>query len=83
MKEELTRLKEHWLEQKRSIVNPDNIETWEEFGFDGKPDKYNSVDEYLDSEEGFFDAEYDEGDQVSLRLIGEFLEGIEKMLGKC
>ena len=78
MKEEAAILKEYWLKQKQSIINPDDI-TWEDLGFTEPEDRYKSIEDYLEDT----GDEFDKRSQVSLQLIDEFLESIDTILGKC
>ena len=71
---------EKWKQQHDSIINPDGIDKWEDLGFDEPPDGYEntpeSVQKYMERGE---DAEWDEGEQTSLQLIGEFLEDLNNL----
>lgn len=65
---------EKYEQMKKEIVNPDEFESWEDLGFDEKPDKWETINQFLEADTGF-----DEGEQISLRLIGEFLDDLKQL----
>lgn len=56
-------------------INPDN-QDWEDIGFSGPQDGYDSVDDYIENEFG----ELDEGEQTDLRNYREFIEDLKNLL---
>ena len=64
---------------RKAIINPDDITDWSDLGFDEPPDGYEdtpeSIMDYLDRE----GQEFDEGEQLALGLVAEFIEELEKM----
>ena len=67
-----------WENQLRVIINPDDMKDWDELGFDEAPEGFKTVDDWL---ENSGEAEFDEGQQVEIRCIKEFLEDLEKLEG--
>lgn len=62
-----------WEKNLQMIVNPDNF-SWQDIGYDEKPEEYETVEEALMAE-----GEFDEGQQTSLALISEFLEDLKSI----
>lgn len=57
-------------------INPDNQE-WNDIGFSGPQEGYDSVDDYIDNEHG----DLDEGEQTDLRNYREFIEDLKEIVG--
>ena len=47
------------------------IDSWEDLGFDVKPDEWNSIEEFMESEE------LDEYDQALLSIIDEIIDDLD------
>jgi len=59
------------------IINPDGITEWSEIGWDTPPDNFDSIEDYLFSEE-----ELDEGEQTAIRCYEEILEDLRTLTGE-
>lgn len=56
-------------------INPDD-QDWNDIGFSGPQDGYDTVDDYIENEFG----ELDEGEQTDLRNYREFIEDLKELL---
>jgi hypothetical protein len=65
-----------WEAHLKALINPDGITDWEDLGFDKKPDEFESVNDFLENDP---EAEWDEGDQVEMRVVKEFLDDLRNL----
>ena len=77
MLQELDALIKKYEEKIVWIVNPDGFETWEEIGFDKKPDDYDSIFEFLKNEE---DMKFE--NRIELGCYEEMLEDLKELREK-
>lgn len=75
IQDKIKNLIEKYQKKIHETINPDNFQSWDEIGFDEKPDGFDTIEEFLKN-----DNTLDEGDQEAMRCYEEILEDLETLV---